>query len=163
MIFHEKTTTEDFKVGLVCVGGGHLTEILQILESVKDKKKFLVTYPAPNTPAELIKIFDSVYTVNKLYSNMFEAFLSFLKIVVIIFKEKPKIIISTGSEIAIPFFYLSKLFFGTKLIYIECSAQVYTPSLTGKIVYPVADLFLVQWAHLLKKYGKKAKYVGRLI
>ena len=81
----------------------------------------------------------------------------------IFLKEKPKVLFSTGAEIAIPSFYIGKFLFRTKLIYLECSAQVYSPSLTGRWVYPISDLFLVQWESLLQHYGPKANYVGGLI
>ena len=86
-----------------------------------------------------------------------------LKIFFIFLKERPRILFSTGAEIAIPSFYIGKFLFRTKLIYLECSAQVYHPSLTGRWVYPITDLFLVQWESLLRQYGPKAKYVGGLI
>ncbi len=76
--------------------------------------------------------------------------------------EKPNVIISTGSNITIPIFILGKLL-GCKTIYIECSAQVRTPSLSGKICYLFADLFIVQWKYLLNRYGNKAVYGGLLI
>ena len=86
-----------------------------------------------------------------------------LKILFIFLKERPRVLFSTGAEIAIPSFYIGKFIFQTKLIYLESGAQVFSPSLTGKWVYPIADLFLVQWEPLLKHYGSKAKYVGGLI
>ncbi|WP_191976308.1 hypothetical protein [Limosilactobacillus reuteri] len=46
-----------------------------------------------------------------------------------------------------------------KVIYIESFARITTPSLTGKILYHFADLFIVQWKELLKVYPK-AKYFG---
>jgi UDP-N-acetylglucosamine:LPS N-acetylglucosamine transferase len=99
--------------------------------------------------------------------NIFRGPVAFIKGVVKIFlillKERPDILFSTGSEIAAPAFYLGKFFYRTRLIYLECSAQVYRPSLTGRFIYPITDLFLVQWEPLLKRYGPKAKYVGGLI
>jgi beta-1,4-N-acetylglucosaminyltransferase len=80
----------------------------------------------------------------------------------ILLRERPKLIVSTGSEIAIPAFYLAKLF-RIKTIFIESWARVIEPSGTGRLVYPVADVFLVQWECLLPKYGKKAKYEGAVI
>ena len=47
----------------------------------------------------------------------------------------------------------------TKVIYLETFARVNDRSLTGRLVYPIADLFLVQWESLLEFYPK-AKYVG---
>jgi beta-1,4-N-acetylglucosaminyltransferase len=90
---------------------------------------------------------------------MTRAFLSTFRILA---KEKPKLIVSTGSEIAIPAFYLAKLF-RIKTIFIESWTRFIEPSGTGKMVYPVADIFLVQWERLLDKYGRKAKYEGAII
>lgn len=76
----------------------------------------------------------------------------------IIRKEKPSIVISTGALIAYPFCILIKIS-GGKVIYIESFARVNKKSLTGRLVYPFADLFLIQWEELKKVYPK-AKYIG---
>lgn len=81
----------------------------------------------------------------------------------ILIKERPDVVISTGGgEIAIPFCYIGRLL-GAKVIYIETLARVTTRSVGGKLVYRIADLFLVQWETLLKQYGKKAQYWGSVI
>ncbi len=82
----------------------------------------------------------------------------FFKASKVIHAEKPDAIISTGALVTYPFCVFTKLR-GGKVIYIESFARVNNGSLTGKLVYPIADLFLVQWEPLLKVY-KKAKYVG---
>lgn len=46
-----------------------------------------------------------------------------------------------------------------KIIYIESFARINELSLTGKMVYRMADEFIVQWPSLQKKY-KKAKCFG---
>ena len=86
-----------------------------------------------------------------------------LKAFKILTKEKPDVIISTGGgEIAVPFCYIGKIL-GAKIIFIETLSRITTPSGGGRLVYPIADLFLVQWESLLKKYGTKAKYWGNVI
>jgi UDP-N-acetylglucosamine:LPS N-acetylglucosamine transferase len=77
-------------------------------------------------------------------------------------KEKPDALFSTGSEIAIPAFYIGKFLFGAKLIFLESIARIKDISLTGKVLLPIVNLFLVQWEELLHKY-KKAKFWGRVI
>lgn len=52
--------------------------------------------------------------------------------------------------------YLAK-----KVIFIETFANITTKTLSGKLVYPIADLFLVQWEEMLELYPK-AKYRGGL-
>ena len=54
--------------------------------------------------------------------------------------------------------YLGKLF-GKKIVYIESYARMNNKSLSGKLIYPIASLFIVQWKEMLKLYPK-AKYLG---
>jgi hypothetical protein len=42
--------------------------------------------------------------------------------------------------------------FGSKIIYIETFANMYTKTVTGKLLYPIADLFIVQWDSMKKLY-----------
>jgi UDP-N-acetylglucosamine:LPS N-acetylglucosamine transferase len=133
-------------------------EILQLLEAFQDYPFFFLTYKEEATLNR-----ENTYYVMNLAKSPLNLIVGILKTFFIFLKERPKVLFSTGAEIAIPSFYIGKFLFRTKLIYLECSAQVYRPSLTGRWVYPITDLFLVQWELLLKQYGSKAKYVGGLI
>ena len=46
-----------------------------------------------------------------------------------------------------------------KIIYIESFARVDSPSLTGKLMYKVADIFIIQWEEL-KQFFPNAIYGG---
>ena len=46
-----------------------------------------------------------------------------------------------------------------KVIFIESFAKKKTRTLSGRIVYPIATVFIVQWEEMLKFYPK-AKYFG---
>ena len=151
-------TKQAKKIGIVCSPGGHFTEFLQLGEAFKGYPRFLVTYGEKATLNQ-----ENTYYLKNIARGPLALIAGVIKIFLILLKERPDILFSTGSEIAVPSFYLGKFLFRTKLIYVECSAQVYHPSVTGKWVYPVTDLFLVQWEPLLKSYGPKAKYVGGLI
>lgn len=76
-------------------------------------------------------------------------------------KYRPKVIVSTGSNIAVPLFWIGKLY-GSKLIFIETRAKVYARSLTGILVRKSADQIFVQWPEMLKLYPE-AKYCGTLV
>ncbi len=43
---------------------------------------------------------------------------------------------------------------GKKLIYIEVFDRIDKPTLTGKLVYPIVDKFIVQWDEM-KKFIQK--------
>jgi UDP-N-acetylglucosamine:LPS N-acetylglucosamine transferase len=63
------------------------------------------------------------------------------------------VVISTGSGLAVPFLVISKLF-GSKILFIESGARVYSVSKTGAFMYRYSDLFFVQYKALLKFYPK---------
>ena len=76
-------------------------------------------------------------------------------------KYRPKVIVSTGSNIAVPLFIIGKLY-GSKIIFIETRAKVYTKSMTGILVRHMADQIFVQWPEMLT-FSPEAKYCGVLV
>ena len=74
-------------------------------------------------------------------------------------KERPDLIISTGAAVAVPYFYLGKLF-KAKTVYVEIFDRIDSPTMTGKLIYPVADKFIVQWEELKKVYPKAINLGG---
>ncbi len=68
-------------------------------------------------------------------------------------KEKPDLIVSSGAAVAVPFFYLGKLF-GAKTVYMEVFDRIDAPTLTGRLVHPIADRFIVQWEEMEQVYSK---------
>ena len=82
----------------------------------------------------------------------------FLTAYKIMMTERPDIIISTGALVTVPICLLGKMV-GSKVIYIESFARITTPSLTGKIMYHFADVFIIQWPGLKGRFPK-AKYLG---
>jgi UDP-N-acetylglucosamine:LPS N-acetylglucosamine transferase len=149
------------KICITCSAGGHLVEALQILPILKKQDIFFFTFIAPHLEKTLKKF--RVYYVENPVRNPVLLIKLFLKSLFILFKEKPDVIISTGANVTVFVSILGKAFFKSKLIYVECAAQVFKPSLTGRILYYFSDLFFVQWKSLLKCYGKKAIYGGLLI
>ncbi len=145
-------------IGLVCSPGGHLVEVLQLLEAFQGYPLFFLTYKEKATLNR-----KDTYYLSNFAKRPISLIPGVLRILYIFLKERPSVLFSTGAEIAIPAFYIGKFLFRTRLVYLECSAQVYHRSLTGRWVYPITDLFLVQWESLLSEYGLKAKYVGGLI
>ncbi len=145
------------KICLVCSHGGHLAEIIQLQEAFEGHETFFITYDSART-----RELERKYLLRNIGTNPLLMAYALFSIFRILRAEKPKLIISTGAEIAIPTFYLAKLF-RIKTIFIESWTRVVQPTGTGRIVYPVADVFLVQWERLLTKYGKKARYEGAIV
>lgn len=143
---------KSMKVCLVGSSGGHLTHLYMLKPFWKDKDRFWVTFDKEDARSLLNneKMYKCYYPTNRNVKNLIRNTLLAVKI---LFKEKPDLIISSGAAVAVPFFYLGKLF-GAKTIYIEVFDRIDAPTLTGKLVYPVADKFIVQWEEMKKVYPK---------
>ncbi len=149
------------KVCITCSPGGHLTEALQLLPILKKHKVFFYTIDVSHVKNSLKGY--RKYLVSNPTRNPLKFFSVLLSSMAALIKEQPKAIISFGAGVTVPISLLGKILFGSKLIYVECSAQVHEPSLTGRILYNFADLFFVQWKYLKEKYGSKAIYGGLII
>jgi UDP-N-acetylglucosamine:LPS N-acetylglucosamine transferase len=118
----------------------------------KDKDRFWVTFDKEDARSilENEKVIPCYYPTNRNIKNLIKN--TFLAIRVLL-KEKPDLIISSGAAVAVPFFYVGKIL-GAKLIYIEVFDRIDKPTVTGKLVYPIADKFIVQWEEQKKVYPK---------
>lgn len=148
------------KIGLICSHGGHLTEMLQLTAAFEGHEVFFVTYRCPRG-RELAQRF-LVYELEGVGTNPWRIWLRLPAAWRILTAERPAVLVSTGSEIAVPFFVLGRVL-GMKTIFVESWCRVNTPSRTGRALYPLADVFLVQWPQLLAVYGAKARYEGGLL
>jgi len=157
------------KIGIVTGSGGHLTEALSVIEAFKGHDIFLVVHNFPSLREIQLEEVKQIYRLRILlgYSSLFAVFLTAIinlfQFIRIFWKEKPSILFSTGAEIAVPAFYIGKILFRTQLIYLETLTRVKDLSYAAKVLYPIVDLFLVQWPQLLEKAGPKAVYGGRLL
>ena len=147
---------QNLKICLVGSSGGHLTHLYMLKPFWKDKNRFWVTFDKEDARSLLKdeKVYPCYFPTNRNIKNLIRN--TFLAIRVLK-KEKPDLIISSGAAVAVPFFYLGKLF-GTKTIYIEVFDRINKPTLTGKLVYPVTDRFIVQWEEMKKVYPKEINF-----
>ena len=150
---------KNYKVCFVCSSGGHLMHLYALKPYWQDKDRFWVTFDKvdANSMLEGEKVYHCHYPTNRNIKNLIKnTFLAWK----LIKKEKPDIIISCGAAIAVPFFYIGKLF-RKKTVYIEIIDRIDKPTMTGKLVYPVTDKFIVQWEEQKKVY-KKAINLGSI-
>lgn len=156
-------STKKRKALFISSTGGHLKELLQ-LESLFDKFDYRIITEKTGSNIRLKGKYNNrisflIYGTKdhmltypfKLLVNCFISLYQFIKF-------RPKYIITTGTHTAGPMCYIGKIF-GSKIIYIETFANSSTKTVAGKLIYPIADLFIVQWESMLKLYPK-AKYFG---
>jgi len=158
----------------ICISvgqGGHLDQSLQIKQAFKGHEKFFVTAFSKITSS--LKNDEDVYFVREHFgqnssSNIIKTFLLILyqiytipHSIYILLKMNPDVIICNGGPASLTLTYLGKIL-GINIIYLESLTRIDDISLRAKLIYPISDLFLVQWKSLEKKY-EKAKYWGKVI
>ena len=142
---------------MVCSAGGHLTEALLAVAGV-EYPRYFVTYKLPHLD-ESFKGEEYYYITNP-HKFLWKYPWNFIQSLLLYLKKRPKVILSTGSGMAIATCIIGKIL-GSKVIFIEISARVHDPSWTARLVYYFSDLFIVQWEPLLK-YFPKARFGGLL-
>lgn len=149
----KKTSFDDIKVAIVGSSGGHLTHMMMLKPFWKEHNRFFVTFDKEDANSQLKdeKVYHCFFPTNRNFKNLIKnTFLTFK----ILKKEKPNLIISSGAAIAIPFFFLGKIFFRTKCVYVEVFDRIDKGTIAGKFCYKFADKFFVQWNEQLKVYPK---------
>ena len=147
------------KVLLVGSSGGHLTHLYMLKPFWEKTERVWVTFDKEDARS-LLKgetLYPVYYPSNR---SLKALIINTHRAIKILRKERPDLIISSGAAPAIPFFWIGKLM-GAKTIYIEVFDRIDKPTITGKICYPVADVFIVEWEEMKQVY-KKAVNLGSI-
>ena len=138
--------------------GGHLSELLKLKKCFKNKDYYIITEKTKSN-LNLKKTYKKrvhflVYgTKHYPFTYIFKGIYNIFKTIVLYFKIHPDYIITTGAHTAGPMCILGRLF-GSRIIFIETFANIESKTLTGKLVYKFANIFVVQWNTMLKLYPK---------
>ena len=146
------------KLCFAASSGGHLEEIARLEKLKAGRESFLFTEEG----LEESRFCEKVYYVKKIDRRERLFVLHFLGLFLrswrVLRQERPDCVITTGALATYPISLLGKLS-GCKLVYIESFARANSASITGKLMHPIADLFIVQWEEGLR-FFPKAVYGG---
>jgi len=149
--------------------GGHTSQILRLVDNLGSKYKYeYLLGDDDQTSERKITFKGKIHCVKNprlmkhkslipVILNMFPTTIQTFKI---LWKTRPYAVLSAGPSMAIPLFWIAKVM-DIKTIFVESWVRVHHKSNTGKLVYPVSDIFIVQWESMKKVYPK-AKFAGRL-
>lgn len=143
-------------IWLVASHGGHLSELFDMV-GYEPERMLLFTYDSTRTRG-----LPGALRVENIGTSLWRLLTTFILGFLALLRSRPRLVISTGAEIAIPVLLAARLL-RISTIYIESCTRVRTPTLTGKIVYPLSTLFLVQSEELLPSFGPRAIYRGGLV
>lgn len=153
------------KVLFISSTGGHFSELLQLKPLFSKYDYYIITEKDKTNEAFKSEYGERLYflpygTRSKLFTYIFKYLYLCFKTIYLFFKIRPKYVVTTGTHTAVPMCYLAKLF-RRKVIFIETFANSKSKTLSGKMIYPIADLFIVQWKEMLELYPK-AVYGGSI-
>lgn len=155
---------------LVVLGeGGHTTELLHLVDLLGDGYDYHYIVAAEDAlSVSRIRRPGPVYTLRRPRHKSMSITQGAWRTVGVswqtlrlLWQLRPTAILSTGPALAVPVAMMGKAL-GAQLIFIETGSRVKALSLTGRLLYPVADLFFVQWPQLQEKLPR-AIYAGRLL
>lgn len=148
------------KIAIVTSKGGHLYQIMRLKHWWNKYDRFFVTLPGLDSESVLEN--ERVYfgfspetrSITNAMRHLFQA-------VSILRRERPTIMVSSGAGIAAPYFLVAKCL-GIRTIFIEVFDRVDHPSLTGRLVRPIADFILIQHKHQ-KNWYPRSVYKGAIV
>ncbi len=148
------------RILLVCSPGGHLQQMLALEPAWRGTERTWATLPG--TDADSLLVDEEVVvghsptnrSLKNLARNTLLAWRTLRRL-------RPDAILSTGAGLAVPFFVVGKLL-RVHLVYVESVTRTESLSLSGRLVYPLADRFFVQWPAVAARF-RRAEYEGGIL
>lgn len=148
------------RVLLVCSPGGHLQQMLALQPAWGGFERSWATLPGADVRS-LLAAEDVVLghsPTNRSLKNLARnTGLAWRELR----RRRPDAILSTGAGLAVPFFLVGKLL-GVRLVYVESVTRTESLSLSGRMVYFLADRFFVQWPAVAARF-RRAEYAGGIL
>ena len=133
----------DAPVLLVASAGGHLAQLVALREWWEELPRVWVSDSSPAVVSQLdgerleFAHFPTTRNVPNLLRNFVVAFR-------VLRRTRPRLVVSTGAAVAIPFFVLARVF-GIPTVYLEVYDRVDSATVTGRVCYRLCSAFAVQW------------------
>lgn len=145
---------------LVSSGGGHLAQLLALRPWWESRARTWVTFDTAETRSKL-RGEHVVHAYHPTTRNLPNLVRNACLATVVVARMRPDLVLSTGAGVALPFFLVARAL-GLPTVYVEVVDRIGSPSLTGRLCYPLSTTFLVQWPGQLRLYPK-ASVIGPLV
>jgi len=144
---------------LVCSTGGHLLQLVALRESWQNHARAWVTFDKSDARSLLAdeRVHFAYGPTNRSIKNMLRNLIVAWRL---IGELRPKVMLTTGAGVAVPFAWIARLR-GATVVYVESLARIDGPSLTYRLIAPVAERRYVQWPELAAALPG-ARYAGNV-
>jgi beta-1,4-N-acetylglucosaminyltransferase len=148
------------KIALVSSAGGHLIQLYHLRPWWEKHARLWVTFDLPDSRSLLDgeRVFWAYHPTTRNIRNLLKNLWLAWRI---LRTARPDIVVSTGAGVAFPFFVIARLL-RIKTTYVEVYDRIDHATLTGKLCYPISDLFLLQWEEQ-KRFYPRGEVIGALL
>jgi len=147
-------------VVLVCSTGGHLLQLIRLKPWWGRLQRTWVTFDKQDGRS-FLKDENVVWAYHPTTRNLFNAARNLILAFRLLRRKRPELVISNGAGVAFPFFIVARLM-GIKTAYVEVCDRIDSASLTGRLCYPLSDLFFIQCEEQ-RAFYPRAIMIGRLL
>lgn len=148
---------ETADVLLICTSGGHLAQLASLQSAWRGYSVVWVTDDS-TAARSLLREERVFYGFGPAARSIVNALRNLRLARRLIAQLEPKLVVSTGAALCVPFVWVARAR-GVKIFYIESVTRITSPSLTCRLVRPVANRVYVQWPELARRV-KNSIYVG---
>ncbi len=154
-----KPAEHPIDVLLVCSTGGHLLQLVALREAWDGRSRAWVTFDKSDARSLLQGefVYHAHGPTNRNIPNLLRNLLLAPRIVG---RLRPRVVITTGAGVAVPFAWIARLR-GAKIVYVESFTRIDHPSLSCRLIAPVANRIYAQWPELADAYPR-ARFVGNV-
>jgi UDP-N-acetylglucosamine:LPS N-acetylglucosamine transferase len=140
------------RVLLVCSSGGHLIQLHNLKPWWERHDHMWVTFRKLDSTSLLAgeRVAWAHHPTTRNLRNLVRNLLLAWRL---LRSYRPDVVVSSGAGVAFPFFLLARLL-GRKTVYVEVYDRVDSATMTGRLCYPLSNLFLLQWEEQRGSYPK---------
>lgn len=170
-----KKRTRPVSTLVVLGSGGHTTEMMRLLTFLEARKYSPLTYVVATTDTTSLQRIeasqnarrgDAVFRIPRsrevgqsYFTSILTTLRSFLSCIYVALRVRPDFVLCNGPGTSLPIvvmvFILRVLgLAGGNVVFVESFCRVKHLSLTGRLLYPIVDKFIVHWPELREQYPR---------
>jgi beta-1,4-N-acetylglucosaminyltransferase len=148
------------KILFVCSTGGHLGQLYRLRPWWEGHDRAWVTFDDPHSRS-LLRGERVTSAFAPTTRNVPNAVRNLRLAIRILRAYRPDVVLSDGAGVAFPFFLVAKAI-GVRTAYLEVFDRITRPTMTGRLCYPLTELFLLQWPEQQQLYPR-GQVIGCLL
>jgi beta-1,4-N-acetylglucosaminyltransferase len=148
---------ENVDVLLVCSTGGHLVQLVALGAAWTGETRAWVTFDKSDARS-LLADEQVVFAYGPTNRSLVNFVRNIGLAAGVLRRFRPRVIVTTGAGVAVPFCWIGRLR-GARVVYVESMSRITSPSLSYRLIAPVASRLYCQWPEF-ERSVRRARYVG---